>query len=881
MYCNNTYEEIITLFDSDIENGLSSSVSQDRLKKDGKNELLKEEKESVINMFFSQFKDFLIIVLLIASTISFFIGEGSDGFIILGIVFLNALIATIQEYKAREEIDHLSKVSVGQAKVLRDGNLNKIPSTMLVKGDIVFVSAGDFILADGRLISSADLHIDESSLTGESSEVTKDENVILDINTPLADMKNMVFSSCTVTKGRGVYIVTNTGMDTEIGKVADMISNAEENITPLEEKTKEIGKVLSIGCLLICFLIFIIGFMHGNKLLTMFMTSISLAVAAIPEGLPSIITIVLSLGVSKLSKEKVIVRKMQAIETIGNASVICSDKTGTLTKNKMSVEKVYTYDEEIDKDNFNENNNTSLKMINSIFYDCNDATRVKDKKNRVMTVGDSTDVALYDFAISNGINREKRSRVFDIPFDSTRKLMSTVFKDRDKYIIYTKGASDVLIPKCTHYIKNGQVVKMNDDVYETLFRKVERFSLNSYRVIAFSYKVLEEIPLKNEVENNLIFVGLCGIIDPPREEVFEAIRECKNAHIKPVMITGDHKLTASVIARDLGILSQGEECIDSLELSSMSDEELEKRVYDISVYSRVTPADKVRIVKAFQKNGEVVAMTGDGVNDAPSLKNADIGCAMGLTGTDVAKSAADMILTDDNFATIITAVKEGRGIFENIKKGIHFLISCNIGEIMTLLFATIFNYAMPLLPIHILWVNLVTDSLPALALGVDKNSSNLMNEEPKRRDERIFTFKFLIKVLFEGSLIGLVTLVGFWYGSTYFSVESGRTFAFLILCLSQLFHSFNVRAREESIFDNTPMRNKMLILANVVSFLLAVLVVIIEPLRNLFSFAPLDLSRWDFVLTLSLVPLITSEIVKLAKGIFLGSITQKADSKNI
>lgn len=869
MFFNVEVDEIIEMLHSDKEKGLSEEEANLRLEKYGENILIEEKRNTFLDIFLSQFQDFLIIVLLIAAAVSFFIGEGRDAIMILVIVIVNALIASFQEYKADNELEALKELSVNEAKIIRDGQVIKVPFNKVVLGDIVYAESGDLIAADGRIIKSNNLKIDESSLTGESIPIDKDNKIIKEEKVALAERRNMVYSSGIVTYGNCTYIVTATGMDSEIGKVAKMITSQGENITPMAKKTKEIGTVLSLGCLGICIAIFIIGFIHGNKPLNMFMTSVSLAVAAIPEGLPSVITIVLSIGITRLSKKGAIIRKMHAVETLGSANVICSDKTGTLTQNKMSVEKVYIANRIIDKDEFSTNKSIAFKMLINVAYDCNDANLYYDEKGKEVKIGDSTEVALVRLAKESGIERERKIRFDELPFDSKRKMMSCIYREDNKYIVYVKGASDVLINKCSHYVCESNVKKITDDLREDFLSQVDKLSMEAYRVMGYAYKVLDNLPDKENVEDNLIFVGLTAMIDSPREEVFESIETCKKAGIKPVMITGDYKLTAEAIAKKLGILKNDEECISGLELERLSDKALEKRINNISVYARVTPKDKVRIVEAYQKSDNIVAMSGDGVNDAAALKKADIGCAMGITGTDVAKSASDMILCDDNFSTIVMAVKEGRGVFQNIKKAIHFLISCNIGEIITLFFATILNYPMPLLPIHILWVNLVTDSLPALALGVDPSEENIMEKKPEKKDNNIFTPSFSIRVVFEGLLIGFVTLVGFWFGNTYYSLETGRTFAFLILCLSQLFHTFNVRAMNESLFDNPPMKNKVLILANIVSALLAIIIVIVPFFREIFELSALDPNKWDFVLTLSLVPLVSSEIVKLAKDLFV------------
>lgn len=870
MFYDESFLDVAKCLKSDVNKGLNLAQVNERLKKYGYNELKREKKKTFLNIFLSQFQDLLIIILICASIISFFVGEHTDCIVILLIVFLNAILSAFQENKANNALEKLKNLSMPHAKVIRDGKRMVVSTSEIVLGDIVEIESGDFVPSDGRLIEEVGLKVDESSLTGESVAVEKHIDIIDKEDITYVDMNNMVFSSCIVTHGKGKYITTATGMNSQIGNIASMLKNDKKKKTPLEEKIDTVGKYLSIGCLLLCVIIFAIGFFYGKDPLMMFLTSISLAVAAIPEGLPAVITIVLALGVSRLSKQNALIRKMHAVETLGSASVICSDKTGTLTQNKMSVEKVCTYDEIIDKKDFENNDDKAFKMICTVCLNNNDAT-VENDNGKNVEIGDTTEIALLKLAKKSGMDCNKKDRIMEIPFDSNRKLMTTVHEYNGKYIAYVKGASDVLINKCVGYVTNGEVEKLNYRAKMKYMALTEDMSAMAYRVLGFAYRVFDKMPNKEApdlIEDRLVFIGLTAMIDPPRKEALNAIDICKKAGIKPIMITGDHILTARAIGKKLNIASDDSECILGVELDRLSDEEFSKKVKDYSVYARVSPENKVRIVNALKANGEVVAMTGDGVNDAPALKEADIGCAMGITGSDVAKDAADMVLRDDNFATIVTAVREGRGIFLNIKKAIHFLLSCNIGEIFTLFIATIFNMDIPLLPIHILWVNLVTDSLPAIALGMDRNSKDIMKEKPIPRNRNIFSGGLGIIMIIQGCLIGIVTLAAFFYGKVYYSLEEARTMAFLVLCLSQLVHTFNVRSGVRSVVTSNPFDNLYLIGADIVSALLALIVVFVPFLRGIFMTAVLSKAQWDLILTLTLIPIIISEIIKVIIYIF-------------
>jgi len=835
----------------------------------------------------------MIIVLIISAIISGVVGvleEGlsgiTDTLIILVVVIVNAIIGVFQENKAEKSLEALQKLSSHVAKVMRNGKLEVIPSRELVPGDIVIMETGDYVPADLRIIEAVNLKSQEAALTGESVPVEKDANKIDDEKIGIGDRINMLFSSSLITYGRGKAVVVETGMNTEVGKIADIINSAEDNETPLQAKLNKLGKTLGIVALIICIAIFGIGLLYGKNVVDMFMTSVSLAVAAIPEGLPAVSTIVLAIGVQRMVKKNAIVKKLPAVETLGSATVICSDKTGTLTQNKMTVEKIYYNNTVFDIKDFNRDfEDDDLDRLIHISMLCNDT---KISKNNELA-GDPTETALVDLGFELDYESAlygQYPRVKEIPFDSDRKLMTTVNEANGKYFVYTKGGVDELLARCTKYIINGEV-KEDLASFTTEIRKVNNdMATSALRVLAMGYKELDHKPTDEEmknIESDLIYVGMVGMIDPPRLEVKDAVATCKKAGIKTVMITGDHKITAIAIAKTLGILENEEEAITGLELEEMSQEELEKNVRKYSVYARVSPEHKVRIVKAWQANGEIVAMTGDGVNDAPSLKIADIGCAMGVVGTDVAKEAADVILTDDNFATVVSAVEEGRRIYDNILKAIQFLLSSNIGEIVALFLAILItpwlsskfgvdiNAIQVLLPIHLLWVNLVTDSLPALALAVDPAAGDIMDRKPLKHKGGVFTKGMSWRVIYQGIMIGLLTLAAFILGlstqgvSENEKVQIGQTMAFYVLALSELVHIFNVRDNQKSIFRTKVFNNSKLILAVLGSAALMFAILFTSGLRNLFSLVLLPTEHIIEIAILVFAPLVIVEIFKLLK----------------
>ncbi len=846
--------------------GLNGQEARTRLEKDGLNKLQESKKENIIIKFIKQFNDFMIIILILAAIISAFTsylqGENDymDSIIIIAIVVFNAIMGLVQEAKAEKSLEALKKMSAPLAKVKRDGKIITVPSEELVKGDIVILEAGNYVPADCRLINSFQLKVEESALTGENLPVTKEADMILQNNVALADKINMVFSTTIVVNGHAEAIVVETGMNTSVGKIANMILNDETPQTPIQKKLADVGKSLGIICLIICFAIFVIGIMKNIPIGEMFMTSVGLAVAAIPEGLPAIVTIMLSIGVTKMAKNNAIIRKLPAVETLGSSSVICSDKTGTLTQNKMKVVDVRDINGKV----VIENEYKYLLGLSSMCTDC----AIENESGKLVASGEATENAIVNEALRIGANKEEIEiqypRVNEIPFDSERKLMTTIHKYNGKYRVITKGAPDVLLKRCINYYYNGK-----EDIFtKTLKDKVniqnEQMAENALRVLAVAYRDFETLPnniTTETIEQNLTFMGLIGMIDPPREGVKEAVAECKKAGIKTVMITGDHITTASAIAKELGILKTHDMIATGNDLDKISDEELNRNIMRYSVFARVSPEHKVRIVKAYKSTGAVVAMTGDGVNDAPALKNADIGIAMGKNGTDVAKNASDMILTDDNFVTIVKAVKQGRNIFDNIKKAVHFLISTNVGEIVTIFMGLLLGLESPLLAIQLLWVNLVTDSIPAIALGLEKADKDIMNRKPQDSKKGLFAGGLWGKIFVEGTMIGVLTLLAFSIGNHLYGIEVARTMAFLSLGLLELVHSFNIKS-EESIFKAGLFENKYLLGAFVIGAILQIGVVCVPGLANVFNLVPLSLEAWLYVAGISISPLIIMEIQK-------------------
>lgn len=865
MWYKKSKNEILQELDVDEKNGLSSTEALRRLEKYGKNKLETKKKKTLFKQFLSQLKDVMIYILIIAAIISAFLGEISDALIILLVIIINAVIGVIKESKAEKALDALKELSTPKALVKRDGSLKEILSEDIVPGDIVIIDAGRYIPGDLRLIDTANLKIEESAFTGESVPSEKDASFLPDKEVPIGDQNNMAFMSTLATYGRGVGVVVGTGMNTEIGKIAKMIEQEENDETPLQKKLSELGKILGFLAVGICILIFIISFFQGRDLLEMFLTSISLAVAAIPEGLPAIVAIVLALGVQRMVKKNAIIRKLPAVETLGSVSIICSDKTGTLTQNKMTVTTIYANDSYIKESEFNLNDNESKLLVDCMVL-CNDATYSEKSQT-----GDPTEIALLESPFKLNILKEKLEKEFkridEIPFDSDRKLMTTVnLVDDKKARVFTKGALDSILSICNKISINGKLLDFSKEYKAKVLENSNIMSDKALRVLAFAYKdISKENIVLDSLEKDLVFIGMVGMIDPPRLEVKDSIKLCKSAGITPVMITGDHKNTAFAIANELGIAEDISQAITGHEIDKFKEEEFNEKIINYRVFARVSPEHKVKIVKAFKSHGNIVSMTGDGVNDAPSLKAADIGVAMGITGTDVSKGASDMILTDDNFSTIVSAVEEGRKIYLNIKKSIVFLLSCNLGEILTLFTAILLNWNSPLQPIHILWVNLITDSFPALALGVDKTKEDVMNNPPRNPKESIFIKSDKIQLIINGVLIGGITLFAFKLGERLYadSLIHAQTMAFVVLSVSQLFLSLSLRSNTKSAFSLGIFSNKYLVYSILLGIFLQVIIISISFIANIFKVTPLLLYDWIVVILVSLIPFAINEILKL------------------
>lgn len=853
--------EVLSNLKSDIASGLTSEQVEQAKQAYGKNMLREKKKKTNLQKFAEQFKDAMVLILIVAAVISFIVacmGHDSKEFfepvLILLIVVLNAVMGVMQESKAEKALEALKSMSAPHARVIRNGEESVIDAAELVPGDIIRMEAGDFIPADSRLIRSVSLKSDESALTGESVPSEKDAETIVDERAPLGDRSNMVFSGCSITYGTAVAVVTATGMDTEMGRIANLLENEQEGQTPLQQKLTQLGKYLGVMAIAACTVIFIVGVANGIPVMDIFMTAVSLAVSAIPEGLPAIVTIILSIGVQRMVKKNAIIRRLPAVETLGSASVICSDKTGTLTQNRMTLVKAYL-DGAADTESITLQNSDEVKTLLRYATLCCDGSVVFHGREE-QHIGDPTETAIVLAAHRNGMTKEALSNAYPrmggIPFDSDRKLMSTINRIDGKNIVIVKGAFDVMASRCI----SGHVDaarKINDTM-----------SRDALRVLAVGWKEINAIPEKlssDELENQLHFMGLVGMIDPPRPEAKAAVATCRKAGIKPVMITGDHVVTASAIAGELGILLDGDEAITGSELDQMTDSELDNRVEHISVYARVSPENKIRIVKAWQRKGQVVSMTGDGVNDAPALKAADIGCAMGITGTDVAKGAADMTLTDDNFATIVDAVQEGRGIYANIKKVVGYLLGTNIGEVILVFVAMLLWHKSPLLSMQLLWINLVTDSLPAIALGREMVEKDIMSQKPKPKDEGLFAHGFGVRVILQGVMFGVLSLIAFKIGeSINGSLEGGQTLAFMVLSLSQVVQAFNMRS-EHSLVKIGPFSNPYLNKAALISTALVALV-LFTPMKTLFGLISLSGVEYLIGLGLILVPLGVMEMSK-------------------
>ncbi len=854
--------ELLSSLQTTQEQGLTATQAAQRLSQYGLNKLAEKKPKTNLQRFLAQFKDVMIIILLIAAAISFVIacveGEPMEFFepvLILLIVVLNAIMGMVQESKAEKALDALKNMSAPHARVIRDGKESVIDASQLVPGDIIKLEAGDFIPADARLLKSVSLKSEESALTGESVPSEKEAEAEIAENAGVGDRSNMVFSGCSVTYGTATAVVTGTGMETEMGKIAGLLEGEEEGQTPLQQKLAQLGKYLGFVALAACAIIFVVGLMNGIDVLEIFMTAVSLAVSAIPEGLPAIVTIVLAIGVQRMVKKNALIRRLPAVETLGSASVICSDKTGTLTQNRMTLVKAYV-DGESSLEDISSANSDSVRKLLQYGALCCDGSVVFGADGKEQHIGDPTETSIIVAAHKNGMEKDALNgqfpRLAEIPFDSDRKLMTTVNQIGGKNIVIVKGAFDMMTSRC---VKGDMEAarQMNDEM-----------SRNALRVLAVGYKEIAEIPAvptSEELENGLTFMGLVGMIDPPRPEAKAAVAVCRKAGIKPVMITGDHVVTASAIAKELGILEDGDKAITGAELDAMTEEQLDNEVEHISVYARVSPENKIRIVKAWQRKNQVVSMTGDGVNDAPALKAADIGCAMGITGTDVAKGAADMTLTDDNFATIVDAVREGRGIYANIKKVVGFLLGTNIGEVITVFAAMLLWHKTPLLSMQLLWINLVTDSLPAITLGMEAVEKDVMDRKPKPKDEGIFAHGLGIRVVLQGFMFAILTLIGFVVGENVTgSLAGGQTLAFMILALSQVVQAFNMRS-EHSLFKIGPFSNHKLNWAALAS-LAMVCLVLFTPVGIAFGLITLPWELYLLGLGLILVPFVVMEISK-------------------
>lgn len=829
----------------------------------GKNELVEGKKKSTFQIFLEQFKDFLVIILIVAAIVSGFLGDVESTAVILIVITMNAILGTVQTVKAEQSLNSLKKLSGPTAKVLRNGTVIQVPSSELTIGDEVMLEAGDYVPADGRILQNASLKIDESALTGESLGVEKSEEIISN-EVPLGDQTNMVFSGSFVTYGRGSFIVTSIGMETEVGKIATLLKTTSEKKTPLQMNLDQFGQKLSVIILIFCAILFGISVFRGDSVGDAFLFAVALAVAAIPEALSSIVTIVLSFGTQKMAKEHAIIRKLQAVEGLGSVSIICSDKTGTLTQNKMTVEDYYVNGQRILAKDIDRQAQGQKQLLRYSIL-CNDSTNVDG-----VEIGDPTETALINLGSKLGAEagyvREKFPRMSEIPFDSDRKLMSTAHILEDGPVMITKGAVDVLLTRMNRIWKNGKVQELTEEEKRAIEEQNQEFSRGGLRVLAFAYKEIEEEhELVLEDEQDLIFVGLISMMDPPREESAQAVAECIRAGIKPIMITGDHKITAAAIAKRIGILKDESEACEGSEIDNLSDEELKDFVEGISVYARVSPEHKIRIVRAWQEKGNIVSMTGDGVNDAPALKQADIGVAMGITGSEVSKDAASMVLTDDNFATIIKAVENGRNVYKNIKGSIQFLLSGNFGGILAVLYAAIAGLPVPFAPVHLLFINLLTDSLPAIALGLEPHTKAVMDEKPRPMNESILTKDFITKIGIEGLSIGATTMIAFMIGYRSGNAVLASTMAFGTLCTARLVHGFNCKSDRPLIFTKRFFNNIYLIGAFLLGLVLITSVLMIPALDSIFKVQTLSISQLMTVYGLALVNLPIIQFLKFIR----------------
>ncbi len=879
-YYNQPIEEILKKYDVSLQQGLSSSEVEKRLEKYGYNRLKSKKQKSAFAIFIEQFKSSMVIILLVAAIVSGVIGvmenEGLvETYVILAILIINAVIGMAQELKAQSSLEALNRMSSPHTKVIRNGEVTDISSTDVVPGDVVVLDTGDIIPADMRFTETVNLKIQESALTGESVPVEKHHEVLQGDEIALGDRTNMGFSTSIVTYGRGKGVVVGTGMNTEVGKIANMLQDTTQTETPMGKRLQQLGKILGVVALSICAVIFIVGIIYGNNWLEMFMMAISLAVAAIPEGLQIVATIVLAIGVQRLVKHNAIARTLPSVETLGSTTVICSDKTGTLTQNKMTVVEGWSGGNVIDFRNppIPEELSEDEKrlLISSLL--CTDAHLKILPDGTHENIGDPTETALVDVAFGLKFNKNDMEtefpRVQEVPFDSERKRMSTINRiENNQLQVNVKGGLDEVLSISTHISIHGNIRPITEEDIETIKKENHRMAQSALRVLAIAYKIIDTLPNEisaEEIENNLIFIGLMGMIDPARPEVLEAVRKCKTAGIRPVMITGDHKVTAVAIAEEIGIFNDGDRAVTGIDLNTISDKELERDIHDYSVYARVAPEHKVRIVRAWQSKGNIVAMTGDGVNDAPSLKQADIGVAMGIVGTEVAKDASDVVLTDDNFATIVDAVEEGRRIYDNILKVIQFLLSANVGEVLLIFIASLFNLGNPLTPILILWINLVTDSLPALALSMDPAEKDIMTRKPRDPNKGFFSKGMSWRIFYQGVTIGLISLAAYKLGFKDGGQPLGQTMAFAVLGFSQLLHVRNLHSNRLSSFRTSILSNTMLLGAIFVSGAMLAAVLLIPGIMDMFNVVAMDITHWVYVAILSAVPIVVVEFVKLIK----------------
>lgn len=883
-------EELLSEMSTSVEEGLSSSEVEARLVKYGHNELKEEKRKGLMSKIIAQFSDFLIIILIVAAAVSLAVGEAKDAIVILSIVVINAFLGIYQEGKAEKSLDALKKMASPNAKVIRNNNQETIPATDLVPGDIVILETGDIIPADLRLVESSNLKIEEASLTGESVPVEKNSKLSFDKEVSLGDRSNMAYMSTIVNYGRGKAVVVGTGHDTEIGKIATIIQSYDDELTPLQKKLNQLGKLLGSLTIVVCILVFIIGMLQGRGMLEMFMTAISLAVAAIPEGLPAIVTIVLALGMNKMVERNAIVKKLLAVETLGSTSVICSDKTGTLTQNEMTVTKIYTDDKVIDVtgggyepvgdflltgEKISVNTVGNLDTLLSMAILTNDA-HIQKTDDGYKVMGDPTEGALVTLAGKGNITSKEINaeypRIEELPFDSTRKMMTTFHKNYipDKIVSFTKGAPDIIIDRCSYISLDNKVVPFTEDLKKKALAANSTFAKDALRVLAYAYREYDNLPADITPDNNeddMTFIGLSGMIDPPRAEAKEAIRLCKDAGINTVMITGDYKETAFAIAKELGMAETEDQAMMGEELNKLSDQELREVVKYTKVYARVSPEHKVRIVTALKDNGGITAMTGDGVNDALALKKADIGISMGITGTDVAKNTAEMILTDDNFASIVSAVEEGRIIYSNIKKFVFFLLSCNIGEVLLVFVSILLGWEVPLLPIQLLWLNLVTDSFPALALGVEKGEPDIMQQKPRNPDEPIIDKGMMVSIMFQSIAVAAGSLLAYYWAMNRYpdSIVHARTITFATLITAELLRAYSSRSQKFSLFKIGFFTNKAMVYATALAFGLLLVVLYVPFMQNILYTFPLGVLDWEIVLSFAFIPVAVGELVKIFK----------------